>query len=225
MQISFEVEPLTFDLRPVAPLTKPPSISREKAAWAGGSLLVGVDEVGRGPLAGPVVAAAVVFPAGHRRIPGVRDSKVLPAARRADLAIRIRASAQYLVVAAACVREIDRLNIRGATILAMRRALQRLPTGSFAILVDGLPLPELGLAHDALVDGDALCYSVASAGIVAKTVRDELMCRLARRHPHFGWETNAGYATEFHREALDRVGPCVHHRRSFEPVAQLTMRF
>jgi ribonuclease HII len=220
----------------------PPTLAREAACWVAGRLLVGVDEVGRGPLAGPVVAAAVVFPADCRRIRGVRDSKTLPSGRRADLAVQIRARALAVAVAAASRAEIDRLNIRVATALAMRRAVVRLVEGrkskvegrpgggagsfdlgpwTFDLLLDGLPLPELGLPHDALVDGDAHCYSVAAAGIVAKVVRDELMARLHRRHPGYGWDTNAGYGTAAHLDAIARLGPTAHHRRSFAPVRQL----
>ncbi|HEU5170380.1 MAG TPA: hypothetical protein VFU46_07575, partial [Gemmatimonadales bacterium] len=150
-----------------------PSLAREAAAWAEGCLLVGVDEAGRGPLAGPVVAAAVVFPSGCTRpaLRGLRDSKLLPADRRETLAVRIRARACAIGVGAASVAEIDRLNIRRATALAMRRAFCRCRTtlqGAAAlppqlrVLVDGLPFPELGFEHDALIDGDALCCSVAA---------------------------------------------------------------
>ncbi|MFZ5624293.1 MAG: ribonuclease HII [Gemmatimonadota bacterium] len=202
---------------------KPPSLTREREAWSKGLLLVGVDEVGRGPLAGPVVAAAVVFPPGHRRIRGVRDSKTLPPEARRELAARIRAAALCVRVAAASVREIDRINIRQATILAMRRALCRMPIAPARVLIDGLPLAELGMEHEALVDGDALCYSVAAAGIVAKTVRDDLMRRLARRYPEYGWDHNVGYATELHREAIGRLGPTRHHRVSFSPISQIEL--
>jgi ribonuclease HII len=209
-----------------------PTLERERAAWAEERLLVGVDEVGRGPLAGPVVAAAVVFPAGCRRVRGVRDSKTLPAPRRLALAARIRRCALAVGLGAASVREIDRLNIRVASAVAMRRAVARaermlaarLPaSGARAILLDGLPLPELGLAHEALVDGDALCFSVAAAGIVAKTVRDALMIRLARRHPGYSWESNMGYATAAHHDALRDHGITPHHRRSFAPVVQASL--
>jgi ribonuclease HII len=209
-----------------------PTTSRERAAWADRRLLVGVDEVGRGPLAGPVVAAAVAFPPGAPRIRGLRDSKVLTARRRAALAEVVRRRAALLGLGAASPRLIDRVNIRVATAIAMRRALARalglpLPPEAalpaFRIVVDGLPFPELGVAHEALVDGDALCYSVAAAGVLAKTVRDRLMARLAARHPGYGWETNAGYATADHLAGLDRLGPTAHHRRSFTPVAQLRL--
>ena len=216
--------------------TRAPSMRREAVLWAEERLLVGVDEVGRGPLAGPVVAAAVVFPVRSRRVRGVRDSKELPAGKRRKLAEKIRHRALAIGVGAASTREIDRLNIRRATALAMRRAVLRacrnvdashstpgaLPE-AFAVLLDGLPMPELGMPHEALVDGDALCYSVAAAGVVAKTVRDELMCRLARRHPAYGWDSNKGYATREHREAIAARGATAHHRFSFEPVSQLSL--
>ena len=205
-----------------------PTLHREEAAWAEARLLIGVDEVGRGPLAGPVVAAAVVFAAGTVSIDGVRDSKTLPPARREALAVAIRSAALCCAVGAASAREIDRLNIRVATALAMHRAIRRVllrHAGAHRILIDGLPLPEVGYPHDALVDGDAHCLSVAAAGIVAKTVRDRLMRQLARRYPAYAWDTNMGYATAAHRHALRLAGPTPHHRQSFAPVAQLAVFF
>ena len=212
-----------------------PTLAREGACWEAGALLVGVDEAGRGPLAGPVVAAAVVFPPRCRRIRGVRDSKTLPPADRAELAVEIRARALAIGIGAASRREIDRFNIRVATALAMRRAVFRLTScvsrltppdprrSTLDLLIDGLPLPEIGYTHQALVDGDVHCYSIAAAGIVAKVARDGLMVRLDRRYPGYGWCTNAGYATDYHRAALERLGPTPHHRLSFAPVAQLTL--
>lgn len=205
-----------------------PSLDREVAAWDRQAYLIGVDEVGRGPLAGPVVAAAAVFPPRVARLRGVRDSKTLPAARRAELVPKILARAVTVAVAAASVREIDRLNIRVATALAMRRAITRAravldPAVPVAILLDGLPMPECGYEHDALIEGDRLCFSVAAAGIVAKEVRDRLMQRLATRHPGYGWERNAGYGTGEHTGALQRLGPTRHHRRSFAPVSQMAL--
>ena len=192
----------------------------ERGYFARGCRTVaGVDEAGRGPWAGPVVAAAVVVAPDSPRLEGVNDSKQLTRRRREDLAAAI-VSGLVHAVGAASVREVDRLNIRRATALAMRRALARLPAGADAVVVDGLPVPELGTAHDALVDGDARCYAVACASILAKTVRDRLMGRLAARYPDFGWERNAGYGTPAHRAALDRRGPTPHHRRSFTPVVQ-----
>ena len=203
-----------------------PSLKRERAAWADERLLVGVDEAGRGPLAGPVVAAAVVFPAGCAAVRGLRDSKTLPPRVRARLAERIRGRALGFGVGAASSREIDRLNIRVATALAMRRAIEHLfrvsstPVCTCRIVIDGLPLPELGYEHEALVDGDALCHSVSAAAILAKTIRDRLMHRLAPRYPAYGWETNVGYGTPEHQEGLRAHGPTSHHRLTFAPLAQ-----
>lgn len=205
-----------------------PSLKQERAAWAEERLLVGVDEAGRGPLAGPVVAAAVVFPASCTAIRGLRDSKVLPARVRLKLAQRIRQRALCYAIGAASTREIDRLNIRVATALAMRRAIRRLTCGplggcSYRILIDGLRLPEIGYQHDALVDGDARCQSIAAAAVLAKTCRDLLMQRLAPRHPGYGWDTNVGYGTEEHQVGLRLHGPTRHHRLTFAPLAQLTL--
>ena len=206
-----------------------PSLQRERSAWASEQLLVGVDEAGRGPLAGPVVAAAVVFPIDCRILRGLRDSKILPARVRDRLAHRIRRQALGFGVGAASTREIDRLNIRVATALAMHRAIARLLRGGrltipYRILVDGLPLPEIGYPHEALVDGDARCHSVAAAAILAKTLRDHLMRRLAHRYPEYGWSTNMGYGTAEHHAGLEAHGPTLHHRRTFGLVAQLTLR-
>src|SRR5687768_3689498 len=197
-------------------MSRPPSLARERLAWAESRLLVGVDEAGRGPLAGPVVAAAVVFPPETRRINGIRDSKTLPREDREILALRIRSRAIRLGVGAASCREIDRLNIRVASALAMRRAVMAaLGTGArelaswgarelppqlpsslapYALVIDGLPLPEVGYSHEALVDGDAHCYSIAAASIVAKTVRDRIMRCLASRHRPTGGRPTSGTA-------------------------------
>lgn len=201
-----------------------PTFEREVALWnEGRSIVAGVDEAGRGPLAGPVVAAAVVFPAGMKPIRGLRDSKLLPRAKRERLAVVVRARAVAIGVGAASVREIDRLNIRRATILAMQRALARLPVVPAGVLVDGLPLPELGCAHEAIVDGDVFCQSIAAASVIAKTVRDRLMRLLAQRHPEYAWADNKGYGTPEHLDALTLFGATRHHRTSFEPVAQLVL--
>jgi ribonuclease HII len=187
-----------------------------------------VDEAGRGPLAGPVVAAAVVFPAGCSAVRGLRDSKTLPPRVRASLAERVRKKALAYGVGAASSREIDRLNIRIATALAMRRAIDHLfhrsllpcPRSACRIIIDGLPLLEIGYEHEALVDGDALCHSVSAAAILAKTVRDRLMHRLAPRYPAYGWDTNVGYGTPEHQEGIRLHGPTRHHRHTFAPLAQ-----
>jgi len=192
----------------------------EHAFFARGSRRVaGVDEVGRGPWAGPVIAAAVVVGPDTPRLEGVNDSKQLTMRRREQLAADIVSTLPY-AVGAASTREIDRLNIRRATALAMRRALARLPQPADVVLVDGLPVPELGCAHEALVGGDARSYAIACASIVAKTVRDRLMRRLAARYPDYGWDKNCGYGTPRHRAAMERVGVTSHHRRSFTPVLQ-----
>jgi ribonuclease HII len=219
-----------------------PTLVRERAVWAEEQLLVGVDEAGRGPLAGPVVAAAVVFPSGCMAVRGLRDSKILPPAVRARLAERVRRRALFFGLGAASAHEIDRYNIRVASAIAMRRAIARLirrsslapfPMGQgcpaceagqrYRIIIDGLPLPELGYAHDALIDGDARCQSISAAAILAKTIRDRLMQRLAERHPGYGWYTNVGYGTEEHQEGLRVQGPTKPHRLTLAPLAQLTL--
>lgn len=176
-------------------------------------------------MAGPVVAAAVVLPVGTRPIPRLNDSKVLSAEQRAALDLVIRGVALAIGVGAASVHEIDRLNIRRASILAMQRALARLSLEPDYVLVDGLPVPELGRAHEAIVDGDARCQSIAAASVIAKVVRDRLMERLGPRHPRYRWEENKGYCTADHLGALALFGPTPHHRRSFEPVSQLRLDF
>lgn len=201
-----------------------PTLKRERALWAEGCRHVaGVDEVGRGPLAGPVVAAAVVLLPGCKPIRGLRDSKLLSAKQRGRLALEVQKHAVAWAVAAASVREIDRFNILRATALAMRRALARLPFVPDRILIDGLAMHDLGSEHEAMVDGDAHCQSIAAASVIAKEVRDLLMVRLARRYPGFGWDGNKGYATADHLEALDRAGPTKHHRTTFYPVLQLKL--
>ncbi len=203
-----------------------PTLEREIAFWrAGGGLVAGIDEAGRGPLAGPVVAAAVVFPPHCKVIRGLRDSKLLPPARRTRLALVVRARALAVSVGAASVREIDRLNIRRATILAMQRALAHLAVEPAHVLVDGLPLPELGRPHDAIVDGDVHCHSIAAASVIAKTVRDRLMELLARHHPSYAWASNKGYGTPDHLAALAACGFTAHHRKSFAPVVQLWLGY
>ena len=184
-----------------------------------GPLLAGVDEVGRGPLAGPVVACAVVMPPDRRAIAGVNDSKQLDHATRVVLAGRIREQALVIAIGAASAREVDRINIYHATVLAMRRALDRVPVrlgqSPHHVLVDGKPLRTLGVDHTAVVKGDAKCYAIACASIIAKVTRDRLMTSLARRHPHFAWERNSGYGTLVHRQALAEHGLTPHHRRTF----------
>jgi ribonuclease HII len=184
-----------------------------------GPLLAGVDEVGRGPLAGPVVACAVVMPPDKRAIAGVNDSKQLDHATRVELARRIREQALVIAIGAASAREVDRINIYHATVLAMRRALTRVPArlgqSPHHVLVDGKPLRTLGVEHTAVVKGDAKCYAIACASIIAKVTRDRLMTSLSRRYPLHAWERNSGYGTAQHRRALAEHGLTPHHRRSF----------
>ena len=201
-----------------------PTLERERALWAQGlQRVAGLDEVGRGPLAGPVLAAAVVLAPGGRAIRGLRDSKVLTPRQRERLGPIIRERAVAWAIGAASVGEIDRFNIRGATALAMRRALLRLKLTPDHVLLDGTALPELGCRHEAVVDGDARCHSIAAASVLAKLVRDRLMVSLGRRYPAFGWEHNKGYGTPDHLAALDAGGPTRHHRRSFMPVVQMRL--
>jgi len=198
-----------------------PTLERERALWAKGfERVAGLDEVGRGPIAGPVVAAAVVFRPGQAPLEGLRDSKVMTARARERLAGDIRRAALVFAIGGASVREIDRLNIRRATALAMRRALAALGAPPDYVLLDGHPLPDLGCDHEAVVGGDARCQTVSAAAVLAKCARDGLMTRLARRYPAFGWERNMGYATPEHLEILTRTGPTPHHRRSFAPLSQ-----
>ncbi|HEX7123793.1 MAG TPA: ribonuclease HII [Gemmatimonadaceae bacterium] len=196
-----------------------PTLELERRMWVQGiGLVAGVDEAGRGCLAGPVVAAACVLPPGCSEIAGVRDSKALSAAERERLLEEIAARALAIGIGAASRREIDRYNIRVASALAMRRALRRLGRWDH-VLYDGRPLPEFDPeTSTAIVRGDGLCQSIACASIVAKVARDALMARLARRHPEYGWDHNAGYGTAEHLAALRRHGPTPHHRHSFAPV-------
>lgn len=201
-----------------------PTLERERALWAVGYRVVaGVDEVGRGPLAGPVVAGAVVFPPGGVAIDGLRDSKRLTAAEREAAAVRIRELALGWAVGAASVREIDRFNILRASVRAMRRAVAHLPVRPDYVLVDGNPVPDLGHIHDAIVGGDNLSLSIAAASVLAKVLRDRLMVALGRRYPAFAWDVNKGYATAAHLAAIASAGPTPHHRRSFTPVSQLSL--
>jgi ribonuclease HII len=197
-------------------------IERELRKTAG-PLIAGIDEVGRGPLAGPVVACAVIMPPEQRAIPGVDDSKRLTAAARQRLAIKIRERAVTFGIGAASVREIDRHNIYQATVIAMRRALARLSVTPNHIVVDGKPFRTLEAAHTAIVGGDDKCYTIACASILAKVTRDRIMHALAGRYPNYRWEKNVGYSTPAHLQLLAAHGPCAHHRRSFMPVSQLSL--
>jgi ribonuclease HII len=196
-----------------------PTLHWERPLWrAGATRVVGVDEVGVAPTCGAVVAAAVIMAPNCHRIEGVRDSKTLSAAQRERLAPVIRRRAVAVGVGAASVADIDRLNIYHATHLAMRRAIARVGAHDH-VLVDGLRIAgfenHVG-PYTAVVDGDALIYSIACASVVAKTVRDRMMTRLAVRYPGYGWERNSGYATREHRDAIRANGLTPHHRRSFQ---------
>ena len=199
-----------------------PNLDMERAA---GGRVAGVDEAGRGPLAGPVVAAAVVLPAdlSGELADMLDDSKKLSAAQRLAAFLALRASSAEIGVGAASVTEILRLNILHASMLAMRRAVVRLGVAPDLALVDGNYPPKLGCRVQCVVGGDALCLSISAASIVAKVVRDRAMARLAVRFPGYGWHANAGYATAMHREALGRLGATRHHRESFGSVAQLRL--
>lgn len=198
---------------------EPPSFWPDDASFAE-ARICGIDEAGRGPWAGPVVAAAVVL--DRTRVPkGLDDSKKLTAARRAALFDEIYMSAR-VGVGLASVEEIDRLNILRANDLAMIRAVASLAPAPDAALIDGNRVPPgLPCRARALVGGDALSLSVAAASIIAKVTRDRIMGRLARAHPGYGWETNQGYGTAAHRAALARLGITPHHRRSFRPIHKI----
>ena len=195
-----------------------PDFAIERAQLsAGARRIAGVDEVGRGPLAGPVMAAAVILDPDD--IPeGLNDSKKLTPARREALTREILARAM-VGIGLASVEEIDRLNILRASHLAMRRAVENLPQRPDWLLIDGSMIPAgLDIGAEALVKGDARSVSIAAASIVAKTRRDQVMRDLAQQFPGYGWETNAGYPSKSHREALQNLGVTPHHRRSFRPV-------
>lgn len=192
----------------------------ECEAWdCGLRHVVGLDEVGCGPLAGPVVAGAVILHPRAPLIDGVFDSKMLSASQREAAAVDIRERVFAWALGAASTREIERFNIRRATILAMRRAIARLPVEPDCLLVDGRRLPGLG-DHTAIVKGDQKSLSIACASILAKVVRDRLMRSLGARYPGYGWESNKGYATGFHLKAIRELGPTPHHRRTWTPIAQ-----
>lgn len=192
----------------------------ERAARAKGHARVaGADEVGRGALCGPVVAAAVVLRDGFDT-EGIDDSKRLTQRQREQLAERIHASTAEVGLAWCEPEEIDRLNILCATHLAIRRAVLALPTLPDLLLVDGRPVPDLPCPHRAIVKGDALSVSIAAASIVAKVARDAMMREWDARLPGYGWAQNMGYASEDHREAIRRLGPSAIHRRSFHGIMQ-----
>ncbi|MCQ0091653.1 ribonuclease HII [Roseovarius sp. M141] len=198
-------------------MTGPDYSYETEALMQGAHLVAGVDEVGRGPLAGPVTAAAVVLDA--TRIPeGLNDSKKLTERRRLALYDAIAASAEFSI-AHASVEEIDQLNILRASHLAMERAVAGLPRRPCIALIDGNMIPRgLTIPARAIIKGDALSVSISAASIMAKICRDYVMRDLAQHYPGYGWETNAGYPSKSHKEALQNLGVTPHHRRSFKPV-------
>ncbi|MCH7942775.1 MAG: ribonuclease HII [Proteobacteria bacterium] len=193
----------------------PPDLNIERAR---GGLVAGVDEVGRGPWAGPVVAAAVILD-GDAIPQGIDDSKALTRARREVLFAALQASAT-IGVGQATVDEIEHLNILTAAMLAMARAVEDLGVVPGHALIDGNRAPDLPCPSTTVVGGDRRSLSIAAASIIAKVTRDALMARLAADHPGYGWERNAGYGTAEHRAALDRLGVTEHHRRGFKPIAR-----
>ncbi len=197
------------------------TIARETGRPAGKALVCGVDEVGRGPLAGPVVAAAVIL--NPSSVPaGLDDSKKLTAKKREALFDIIQEAAVAYAIAEASVEEIDELNILEASMLAMRRAVAALPVSAEAVLVDGNRNPGFGdLPTSTLIKGDGRSLSIAAASILAKVFRDRLMAKLSESYPDYGWAQNAGYGVAKHRRALELVGVSPHHRRSFAPIRQI----
>ncbi len=188
--------------------------------WDAPGLLAGVDEAGRGPLAGPVVAAAVILD-DQNPIKGLADSKVLSPRRRAQLYEEIRARALCCSVAEASVDEIDSLNILQATLLAMRRAVQGLRLKPTLVLVDGNRLPVLDIRAQAIVKGDSKVAAIAAASILAKVHRDRWCLELDATYPHYGFASHKGYGTAEHLQALQAHGACPQHRKSFAPVARV----
>lgn len=197
--------------------TRGPIPARPAGDWIGEPFAAGVDEAGRGPLAGPVVAAAVILDP-DRPIPGLTDSKLLNFAQRAEFEDQIIASALAWGVGRASVQEIDRINILQATFVAMQRAVAALARAPVAVLVDGNCCPEFGLPAQAVVQGDLLVPAISAASILAKQARDREMVALEADFPGYGFARHKGYATRAHLEALERLGACTHHRTSYAPV-------
>jgi ribonuclease HII len=192
-------------------------VEQTHLCWDTPGLCAGVDEAGRGPLAGPVVAAAVILDDLHP-IEGLADSKKLTALRREKLYEQIMAGALCCSIAQASVQEIDALNILEATLLAMRRAVEGLRLKPVKVLVDGNRLPLLDVRAEAIVKGDALVPAISAASILAKVHRDRLCADLHAQHPHYGFDQHKGYGTAMHLRALQDHGPCPEHRMSFAPV-------
>jgi ribonuclease HII len=202
------------------PSKKSYKLEQLSLSWDTAGLVAGVDEAGRGPLAGPVVAAAVILDQ-RQPIKGLADSKKLTALRREKLFDEIRAKALCCSIAQASVEEIDRLNILQATLLAMRRAVEGLRLKPNKVLVDGNRLPDIGLPAQAIVGGDALVPAISAASILAKVHRDRWCLELDQLYPQYGFAKHKGYGTAAHLAALQAHGPCAEHRISFRPVAEV----
>lgn len=195
-------------------------LTEEKGLWKKGFLYVaGLDEVGRGPLAGPVMAAACILPAQFE-LPGLNDSKQLTESKREKLFDLIQSQALGYAVGSAESAEIDALNILQATKLAMKRAVEGLKMRPHFLLIDALELPQIKIPQKGIIGGDTLSASIAAASILAKVTRDRWMTELHELYPEYGFNRNKGYGTKEHRDALQRFGPCPLHRRSFSPVTQ-----
>ena len=183
-------------------------------------MIAGVDEVGRGPLAGPVVTAAVILPESYN-LPGLTDSKKLTPNKRQKLNLEIKDQAICWALGAANLQEIDQLNILHATMLAMQRAVDKLNVKPSKVLIDGNRVPDLSIPCEAVIGGDAIHDCISAASIIAKVNRDQLMQKYALEYPQYGWQTNSGYPTRQHLDALVKYGITPYHRRSFAPVAKL----
>lgn len=188
-------------------------------------IICGVDEAGRGPLAGPVVAAAVIFDPSKPMIRGLDDSKALSAKKRDELYDKIVDRALAYCIASATVEEIDSLNILHATMLAMKRAVEGLSVTPTLVKIDGNRCPTLSVRSEAVIGGDALVKCISAASILAKVTRDRMLLELHQTYPLYGFNAHAGYGTPQHLAALREHGPCEHHRRSFAPVREAHMRF
>lgn len=190
---------------------------------AGHGVVAGIDEAGRGPLAGPVMAAAVVLPLDFTH-EVLNDSKQLNEKQRETIYTELISDTRlFISCASASVEEIERLNILRASHLAMERAVRGLPRAPDVCLIDGLPVPRFPWRHEGLVSGDALSFSIAAASIIAKVERDRFMLAAHTEYPQYGFASNKGYGTPFHLERLREHGPCPLHRRTFQPIAQLTL--
>ncbi len=209
-----------------APVKRIPTYEREETLISQGyAVVAGVDEVGRGPLAGPVMAGAVILPSVRLDwFDDVRDSKLLSAAKRAILAPMIRRDSLAFGIGIASVSEIDRLGIAKATMLATVRSIRNLALKPAYVLTDNVKLRGIGLPHTAVPDGDTLCLSIAAASVIAKVARDEIMTDMDKRYPEYGFAQHKGYATAEHMERIYQIGVCEIHRKTFFPAREILMR-